>query len=662
MSRTYFSFSVVIFSAALAVFFAVTDEPNVNLGLVGLFWALVLLMMAYLSRHVWLHKSAWAVIIFAVGFAWAQFITLAQYRATGTPPDGPGTLDIAGVVTWSEPRAHGSLVDITLHDARGHPYGLRLYGKQVLASTLRPGCHVQLGARLSPLAKPVVVGGYDPRFVAWFDGRRGQGFIRDVHAIDCSAKPNLRQRLARWRLQLAAHYRAYMSDEAGPVAAALVTGVRGKISASVRDAFRHSGLAHMLAISGLHMALFAGSIYALLRYGAALWPWLVLRYDVRKPSAIVALLAATGYLMLSGASFATQRAYIMLAIFFLAILLDRPAITMRNVLWAALLVLVIQPHAIVQVGFQMSFAAVMALVSAYELWQKRDRFYVRLADMTPRQRALSYVRRYSAALAFTSLIAGTATGLVAILHFYRIGVFGLPANLVAMPIFGTLIMPMAPLSLLAAPLGGDAPFLATMQFGIWLIIEWAQYLTGFEGAVRFFGASPDWVLPLMATGFLCLVLGHRRWRYIGLPILLLAVLSIGRGERPLLHFIGRDLIVAQDSSGQLHVLRNRGRDYELQRIEEFHGQKNIPVMDCDKGCGLMGHDRRIIAYLTNPKRLTVACRNSHIVILPFQTVRYPCKATVIDETHLPRNIRLQVAVDGRSLDMKKPANGRFWQR
>lgn len=662
MSRNNFSLSVVIFAAALAVFFASAEEPHVNAGLLGVFSALIFLMLAYLGHHIWLQRLAWGVIIFALGFAWAHFMTLAQYRGTGTPLTLQGEQEIDGRVTWSEPRARGSVVDISLRDAGGRAFGLRLYGKQAMASTLRPGCFARLTAELSPLALPSVIGGYDPRFVAWFDGRRGRGFIREVQTIDCGQRLNLRHRLARLRLRLAAHYRALMSDETGPVAAALVTGVRGKISRPVRDAFRQSGLAHMLAISGLHMALFAGSIYALLRYGAALWPRLVLRYDVRKPSAVLALMAASGYLLLSGASFATQRAYIMLAIFFLAILLDRPAITMRNVLWAALLVLVIQPHAIIQVGFQMSFGAVMALVCAYELWQKRDRFYVRLADMTPRQRVWNYIARYSAALAFTSLIAGTATGLVAIVHFYRIGVFGLPANLMAMPIFGTLIMPMAPLSLLAASAGLDAPFLAIMQFGIWLIIEWAQWLTAFDGAVRVFGASPDWVLPLMATGFLGLILVSGRYRLIGLIPILIAIGFIGRGERPLLHFIGRELIIAQDNLGHLHVLRNRGRDYELQRIMEFHGHKQAPAMPCDNGCGLMGHDRRIIAYLTNPKRLTVACRNSDIVILPFQTVKYPCKALVIDKTVFTSNAPLQIDVDGRRLEMKKQANGRFWQR
>lgn len=664
MSRADFSLFVVSFAAALALFFGLAQEPWENTGLLLVFIALLGVVGAFLAGGSCSRKVAILALVFALGFAWAQVITLAQHRGTGTPQFETGEQSIFGKVMWGEPRPHGSLIDLRVKDTNAHAFDVRLYGKHNLVSRLRPGCMTQIKVSLSPLSKPSVIGGYDPRFNAWFQGRRGQGFVRQIETIDCSQHISLVNRIASLRLRLAEYYRLNMSPETGPVGAALVTGVRGAIEKPVRDAFRHSGLAHMLAISGLHMALFAGSVYALLRYGAALWPWLVLRYDVRKPSAVLALLAATGYLTISGASFATQRAYIMLAIFFLAILLDRPAISMRNVLWAALLVLLLllQPYAIAQVGFQMSFAAVMALVSGYEIWQKRSRFHIRIADMTPRQRALSYAGHYASALFFTSLIAGSVTGFIAILHFYRIGTFGLPANLLAMPIFGTLIMPMAPLSLLAAPLGMDAPFLAIMDFGIWLVVALAQWLTAFTGAVHYFGASPDWVLPLSGMGFIFALLTHGRWRYLGVVPILIGLLFIGRAEEPLAHFIGRDLIIVNDNSGVLRIIRNRGRDYEARRIFDYHGRQGALPSDCSQGCGVLGHNRRIVAYLTSPHRLTIACRNSAVVILPFASARFPCNALLVDERTLQKSKPMQIVVEGRDLRIKKAAQGRLWEK
>lgn len=662
MSRNDFSLFTVSFAAALAIFFGLTNEPWVNLGLLLVFCAVLLTMLAHMGAWPYWQKAAHVGLVFALAFGWAQFTTWAQQRGTGQLHIGANEQEISGTIIWSEPRGRGSQIDISLKDATGRAFALRLYGKRDMAARLKPGCTAQLGVNLAPLAKPSVIGGYDPRFSAWFNGRRGQGFVRRIAAVECAGQVNLKHRVARLRLQLAAHYRGLMSPETGPVAAALVTGVRGAIEKPVRDAFRHSGLAHMLAISGLHMALFAGSVYALLRYGAALWPWLVLRFDVRKPSAVLALLAATAYLTISGGSFATQRAFIMLAIFFLALLLDRPAITMRNVLWAALLVLILQPYAIMQVGFQMSFAAVMALVGGYEAWQRRDRFYVRLADMTPKRRMASYGWRYASALFFTSLIAGTVTGLIAIMHFYRIGTFGLPANLLAMPLFGTLIMPMAPLSLLAYPFGMDAPFIALMDVGIWAIIGMAQWLTAFDGAVRHFGASPGWFLPVMGGGFVFVTLSHGRRRLLGVIPILIGLAFIGRAETPLAHFIGRDLIIVTDSAGALHVMRNRGRDYEAGRVFVYHGQPLSPDLDCAKGCGVLGHDRRIVAYLASPRRLDVACRNSDVVILPFATATSACAALLIDETQLQRDAPMQIIVDGRDLRIKKAANGRLWHQ
>lgn len=128
------------------------------------------------------------------------------------------------------------------------------------------------------------------------------------------------------------------------------------------------------------------------------------------------------------------------------------------------------------------------------------------------------------------------------------------------------------------------------------------------------------------------------------------------------HFIGRDLIIVTDSAGALHVMRNRGRDYEAGRVFVYHGQPLSPDLDCAKGCGVLGHDRRIVAYLASPRRLDVACRNSDVVILPFATATSACAALLIDETQLQRDAPMQIIVDGRDLRIKKAANGRLWHQ
>lgn len=514
---------------------------------------------------------------------------------------------------------------------------------------------------MKPLPPPIIIGGYDPRRDAWFAGRRGQGFVRSIDDVDCTQDLALRHHLARSRLVLARYYRAHMSDEAGPVAAALVTGVRGAIDKSVRDAFRHSGLAHMLAISGLHMALFAGSVYALLRLLAALSPSLVLRRDVRKPCAMISLTAATGYLFLSGAGVATQRAYIMLAIFFLAVLLDRPAITMRNVLWAALLVLLWQPHAVLQAGFQMSFSAVMALVAVYEAWRQRDTLHLRWERLSLAQQMMRRFWRYGSALFVTSLIAGSVTGFIAIIRFQQVGTFGLPANLLAMPLFGTLIMPMAPLSLLLMPVGLEKPALFLMQTGIESVVAIGDYFTAMRGALWRPGASAAFTMPLAALGFGVLCLATTRWRLIGLLPIIIALSGIGQAGRPALHMFGRDLIVVRTADAKLVVLRQRGKQYELDRLARHHGL--VPeTLSCRPSCRLVLQDDVTFAYHDRSVGLSKSCREVDVIAMPFAEARYPCDAQLFDSRAFKRRVHRQFSIEQEKLSAQKMRQERLWQQ
>ncbi len=667
MRRTHFSLFIVSFAVAMAVFFGWPSEPPIWISL-----ALVLVSCAvlYFARHRDMYRLTqfgMCLLMFSLGFAWAQAHTQWQAHMTGAlyVPNGKQEVTLSGVIVWVEPTERSSIIDLQLRDAHEKSVLVRLYGKLAATTYVKPGCVGTFQARLKPLSLPTVSSGYDPRFSPWFSGRRAVGFVRDIQSVDCTAPLLWSHRLARWRLSLAAHFRDSMSEQAGPVAASLVTGVRGAISKPVRDAFRHSGLAHMLAISGLHMALFAGSVYAVLRFLAALWPALVLRYDVRKPAAMAALVAATGYLAVSGASIATQRAYVMLAILFLAILVDRPAVTMRNVLWAVLIVLLIQPQAIVQVGFQMSFAAVMALVAVYESWRRRDRLFIRLDEMSPWQRTFRLGARYSSALFFTSLIAGSVTGFIALTQFYQIGSYSLFANLFAMPIFSSLIMPMAPLSLLVLPFGGDRFVTPIMQLGIEYVVGGAQWITSFDGALLRVGASPDWLLPVAGSGFVFLCLVRTKWRWLGVMPIIVAALFIGRAERPLAYFVGRDIIIVQQADGGLQRLRQRRRNYELQRIARFHGRYTDEIgaaKECAAGCDLIAKDGIAVAYRTRAKDVAVACETADLVIAPFATSEYPCKALLIDETKLHYDVPMQIVIDGNRLRMKTAARTRLWQR
>ena len=154
--------------------------------------------------------------------------------------------------------------------------------------------------------------------------------------------------------------------EAGAVAAALLVGERSALSAETNESLRLSGLAHILSISGLHMMLIAGTAFFVVRAVLALSPRLALSRPIRKWAAIAALIVVSLYLALSGGGVATVRSYVMAVVMFAAILVDRPAISMRNLAIAAFIVLAMEPESITEPGFQMSFGAVAALIAGWE--------------------------------------------------------------------------------------------------------------------------------------------------------------------------------------------------------------------------------------------------------------------------------------------------------
>jgi competence protein ComEC len=357
---------------------------------------------------------------------------------------------------------------------------------------------------------------------------------------------------------------AALPGDRGRIATALITGDRGGISEETQEAMRASGLGHVLAISGLHMALIAGSAFWILRALLALSPGLALRHPIKKWAAVGALLVATVYLGISGAHVATQRAYIMLAIMLLAVLVDRRAITLRNVALAAFVVLILSPESLLTASFQMSFAATIALVAVYQeltAWSHRR---PQLVDDSRAYGIAATVWRFCAGLFVTSLVAGLATTPFAIYHFQRMAPLTLLANLLAMPALALVVMPMAFLAVLLMPLGLEYLPLAAMSWGLgWIIgvAEWTSGLTGAAGGVRM---VPALALIFVVVGFLWLALWRQSWRLFGLVPIAVAVPIAVLAPRPdILVSPGGSAAAIRGGDGRLSVIAGPGSRFAI---------------------------------------------------------------------------------------------------
>lgn len=412
-----------------------------------------------------------------------------------------------------------------------------------------PGLVVIMTASLAPPPGPVEPGGFDFRRKAWFEQLGAVGYTRlPVLALAPPEEgPALWQE--RLRARISAGVQARLAGETGAFAAAITTGDRSAVGRETLSALRESNLAHLLAISGLHMGLITGFVFAALRYGLALAPALALRLPVRKLAAVGALLVGAGYLALSGGNVATERAFIMVAVMFGAVLVERRAVTLRAVAVAALIVLALRPESLVSPGFQMSFAATTALVAVFGAIRGRWPGW------------LARWLRPAAAAVISSAVAGLATAPVAAAFFNRIADYGLLANLLAVPLMGLVVMPGAVLAAVLWPLGLEEVGLAMMAPAIRWILGVADWVAGLEGAVTPVPAPGAAVLPVLALGALWLILWQGRARMAGVVPMALAFALWAGGERPPL--------LISDTGGLVGLMGEAGRALSKPRGEGF---------------------------------------------------------------------------------------------
>ena len=394
-----------------------------------------------------------------------------------------------------------------------------------------PGEAVRLFAILNPPPAPASPGAYDFGRNAWFQSMGGVAFGLGETRPAGLPEPPWNLRAAMWvngvRYDLAKRIVARQGERAGGIAAAMTTGHEAWLDPADVDVMRDSGLAHILSISGLHMAVVGGFAFFLARLLVAAWPWLALRVSGKKVAAWAGLIAVGTYLVVSGHPPPAERAAITASIAFVAILLDRQAITMHALAVAAFVVLLLQPEAIVTPGFQMSFAATAALVALVEAWPRRPREISAPWPILLVQRTGAWI----GAAILASLVAGAATGPFAMQHFNRSAMYGLAANLATAPVSDFLIMPALALGALLEPLGLGGPFLWVAARGIELMLAIGTWTAGLPGAVRTIASAPDVALPVAFLGvlFCCLWRGPLRW--FGLPFAL-AVMVWPRDPTP----------------------------------------------------------------------------------------------------------------------------------
>jgi competence protein ComEC len=573
------------------------------------------------------------------GFAAAAGLGLVWWRAerVAAPVLGrPTVATFSGRIVRVEPLAARELVRLTLADvglgeeARGPavlPPRLRVnLQEEDVPAGLAVGATVRLRARLMPPPAAAVPGAYDYARVAWFDrvGAIGRGFAPVTIVSGGGGGEGLRSRLTR-------HITGRVGGSAGGIAAALATGDVGAIDGEDAEAMRRAGLAHLLSVSGLHItAVVAATMLLVLRL-LALSPWLALRVRLPLVAAGAGAAAAIGYTLLTGAQVPTIRSCVAALLVLAALAMGRQAVTLRLVAAGATVVLLVWPEALAGPSFQLSFAAITAIVAFHE--------HPRIAAFFgPHEEG--WPRRFGRAilsLLATGLLVEAALMPIAVYHFHKAGLYGALANMVAIPLTTFVVMPLEALALLldGAGLGAPAWWLTERALGALLWI--ARTVAAAPGSVAVLPATPEGAYALAVGGGLWIALWRTRWRRLGVLPLALGIAWAAATPAPDLLVTGDGRHVAVRTAGGVALLRDRAGDYVRDTLSANAGLDGEPMLLAEQRNATCSRDLCATEIVANGRRWRVlATRSAYLV--PVAELVAACRTAdiVVSERMLPR--------------------------
>jgi competence protein ComEC len=631
----------VLLACGIAVYFQLPREPSLWIGPgVGGVLAGGWLFSSAIRRNTVVFLL---LLIPVLGFSAAQFRTYIVFAPVLEKKTGP--VWVVGTVMRWEPKNGGHRVTLSnlaidRMARQKAPSRVRITVKGAYPD-IRAGDRLRVMAVLHPPAGPAMPGAFNFAQQAYFKGLGAVGYaVRKPQLLESTPDRGIKTAVARFRQSLTERIVYGLPGVAGSIAAALITGERGNIPEDVLSAMRESGLAHLLAISGLHIGLVAGILFFVARFLLSISEPLALHYPIKKWAAGCAFIGSFFYLLISGMTLPTQRAFLMLSLAMLAVILDRRAISMHMVAWAGCAILICAPDSLFNVSFQMSFAAVVALVAVYE--------WVSLSSM----KATSSTWRiafYLAGVLLTTVVAGVATAPFALFHFNQVALYGILANIFAVPITGFLIMPFAIVAMIAMPFGLEGYPLVVMGLGIEGVVWIAQFVQGLPGAVYDLPAMNGWLLGAIAFGGLWVCLWQHSVRYLGaIPIFVALFMMPGLPMPDVYISSSGNQIAVRETDGELFFVKGRRgivvetwlrRTGNKSQISLGHSGNHEREIRCDNLACVFQKNGQQISLLWHPAAISEDCSRADIVVATIPVSRRACRTSgyLVDRFDLWRN-------------------------
>lgn len=651
-----FVWSPLLLVAGIWIYFSLATEPPMVLSIV---LAVAVAFVLVWRRH---HRLLLALALAATGFIAADL----RVHLVATPllrayqPD----VQIKGTVFNIDVRNRGRYIMVLdVATATSIPVDEKPRRVRVTVSTREPpplvGQSVALKANVAPLPRAALPGGFDYGRALYFQSigatARSTGPVTVDHAA--GVQFTTRGLFHDLRSAIGARIRAVITGPLGAFADALITGERAAIPRAMIQSLQNSGLYHILSISGFHMSLVAGGAFWLVRALLALSTRLALLYPIKKWAAIAAVVVGWLYMLLADSGAATERSFIMIAVVFFAVLVDRPALSLHNLAVAALLILLWEPEQAVAASFQMSFMAVLGLAAFFAFWKER------INSNAPPQKSNTVMRFARKSLLLivaslaTSLIAGILSGIPAAHHFGRLAPYSVVANALALPIVGVIVMPMAMASVLLMPLGLEAAPLTLMQWGLELVMLVSDWVASWPQAGLLLPrlSSTSAALLAIAAALICIATTQLRW--LAVPITAFASYLAINTAKPVLLIDERAANVAVMTAAGLVPARGVKPGFSIGRWLQENAESisvkkaaERPAWTCDSAVCKAQTNGKSIAYLLETARLEKPCPAADILIAQYP-LRRSCKGRLatIDRFDVWRNGAHAVFIDADTI-------------
>ena len=603
----------ICFIAGIALYFALPFEPGLA-AVVPLFAAFIWWLIAR-RYHYRTQGISLAILLLTVGLGWATIYTSQFAHTMLARPITPRP--VTGIIEDIEPTTKGqriTLAEVTIAgmETAETPRRVRLSMRGTNAK-LMIGDSVKLMAGLMPPMGPALPHGFD--FARYF-------FFRDIGAVGYGLNPitvtakatngeGWNATWARWRHSLTQNIMQTLPSPHGAIASGLIIGEDAAIPPEVHDELRAANLLHVIAISGAHMVVIAGIVFIALRLLFLLLPGFGQRPFAKQVAAGVTLMALTGYLLITGLMLSAVRAYIMMALVLGAVMLGRDVLPMRSIILAAVLMLCLDPSDLLEPGFQLSFAATMAIIA-----------FVFSRDIHESQTWRTPLK-YLGWLMMMSVVAESATAPLVVHHFNTVSVYGVFANTLLSPIIAIFIMPPVALYFLLLPFGAEALALHIMSFGTQAMLGVAKFVSTLPHALIFLPSIPGWGVALFIGGLSWLCILTTRLRLAGVAPMVIGVLSIFTVSLPDMVVTGELKQIVLKAKGEYHLVRGRTASLIPELWANGTGNKALPYTRellpqwrCDTlGCIAFGR----VALPYSDLALLEDCKRADVVILKYGT-------------------------------------------